>query len=64
MRQVKANEIVRHIAELARKANLIFPEILTRLIDQAVEREEKPNFCGPSRDRTCDQRIMSPLLYR
>jgi len=42
MGQVKANEIVRRITELAREANFIFPKSLTRLIDRAVEREEKP----------------------
>ena len=42
MRQVKANEIIRRITELAREANFIFPKSLTRLIDQAVAREEKP----------------------
>lgn len=42
MKQVKANEIIRRITELAREANFIFPKSLTRLIDQAVAREEKP----------------------
>src|SRR5450830_643497 len=42
MRQVKAVNVVERITELVREANFIFPKILTRLIDQAVEREEKP----------------------
>jgi len=41
-RRIKAVEVAECITELAREANFIFPEILTRLIDQAVEREEKP----------------------
>ena len=41
-RLVTANEIAGFITELAREANFIFPEVLTRLIDRAVEREEKP----------------------
>ncbi len=42
MRQVRANEVIKHITELSREANFIFPEALARLIDRAVEREEKP----------------------
>ncbi len=42
MRQVKAIDVAKRITELAREANFTFPKILTRLIDQAVEREEKP----------------------
>jgi len=41
-RRIKAVDVAKRITELAREANFIFPEILTRLIDQAVEREEKP----------------------
>jgi len=42
MRRIKAIDVAGRIAELAREANFIFPGILTRLIDRAVEREEKP----------------------
>ncbi|MFH2069081.1 MAG: fumarate hydratase [Candidatus Omnitrophota bacterium] len=42
MKHVNANEIIRRITELAREANFALPENLTRLIDRAVEREEKP----------------------
>src|SRR5450759_870159 len=41
-RRIKAVDVAERITELAREANFIFPKILTRLIDQAVEREEKP----------------------
>lgn len=42
MKQIKAIDVAKQIAVLAREANFIFPENLSRLIDRAVEREEKP----------------------
>lgn len=40
-KRIKAVDVARRITELAREANFVFPEVFTRLISQAVEREKK-----------------------
>ena len=41
-RRIRAGELAERIAGLAREANFVFPEDLSRLVDQAIGREDKP----------------------
>ena len=42
MRTIKAKQIVQKVSDLAKEANFIFPEPFTRLIDNAVLKEDTP----------------------